>query len=32
MILSDRDIKKAIKSEGLEFIPKLKVDQIGPAS
>ena len=32
MILSDRDIKKAIKSEGLEFIPKLKREQIGPAS
>lgn len=32
MILSDRDIKKAIKNRHLIFKPKLKPDQIGPAS
>lgn len=32
MILSDRDIKKAIKKGRLAFEPKLKPDQIGPAS
>ncbi|MCK6462391.1 MAG: dCTP deaminase [Candidatus Pacebacteria bacterium] len=32
MILSDRDIKKAIKEKGLQFTPKLKPNQIGPAS
>ncbi|MDD5626025.1 MAG: dCTP deaminase [Patescibacteria group bacterium] len=32
MILSDRDIKKVIKSGELTFLPKLKADQIGPAS
>ena len=32
MILSDRDIKKAIKDKRLVFEPKLKSDQIGPAS
>jgi len=32
MILSDRDIKSAIKEKKLEFIPKLKSNQIGPAS
>lgn len=32
MALSDRDIKKIIKEGKLVFIPKLKTDQIGPAS
>src|SRR3989338_8921219 len=32
MILSDRDIKKVIKNKHLVFEPKLKPDQIGPAS
>lgn len=32
MILSDRDIKKAIKEKHLIFEPRLKPDQIGPAS
>lgn len=32
MILSDRDVKKAIKDGRLVFEPKLKPDQIGPAS
>src|SRR3989338_3967138 len=32
MILSDRDIKKVIKNGGLSFTPKLKPDQVGPAS
>ncbi len=32
MILSDRDIKKAIKKREIIFWPKLKNDQIGPAS
>mgnify|MGYP001559003737 CR=1 FL=1 len=32
MILSDKDIKKTIKEKRLEFIPKLKPNQIGPAS
>lgn len=32
MILSDRDIRAAIKDRRLAFSPKLDVDQIGPAS
>ena len=32
MILSDRDLKKAIKAGRLEFKPKLNPNQIGPAS
>src|SRR3989344_3983727 len=32
MILSDRDIKKAIKDGRIRFMPKLSNDQIGPAS
>jgi len=32
MILSDRDIKKVIKSKKLVFRPNLSKDQIGPAS
>jgi len=32
MTLSDRDIKKAIKKKEIIFWPKLKNDQIGPAS
>lgn len=32
MILSDRDIKKAINKKEIIFWPKLKDDQIGPAS
>lgn len=32
MILSDRDIKKALKEKRLLFSPKLNSDQIGPAS
>jgi dCTP deaminase len=32
MVLSDRDIKKAIKIRELVFKPKLNEDQIGPAS
>jgi dCTP deaminase len=32
MVLSDRDIKKAIKDKELVFKPKLKNGQIGPAS
>lgn len=32
MILSDRDLKKAIKEKRLRFEPRLRPDQIGPAS
>lgn len=32
MVLSDRDLKKFIKEKKLRFEPKLKPDQIGPAS
>lgn len=32
MILSDRDIRQAIKDKRLTFSPKLDPDQIGPAS
>lgn len=32
MILSDRDLRKAIKERKLEFKPSLSHDQIGPAS
>jgi dCTP deaminase len=32
MILSDRDIKEVVKQNRLVFKPKLKKDQIGPAS
>lgn len=32
MVLSDRDIKKAIKQKELVFKPRLSKDQIGPAS
>ena len=32
MILSDRDIKAAIKEEQLSFTPNLQPDQIGPSS
>ena len=31
-MLSDRDLKKVIKTKGLSFSPKLKPSQIGPAS
>jgi dCTP deaminase len=31
-MLSDRDLKKAIQTKRLSFSPKLKPDQIGPAS
>jgi len=31
-MLSDRDLKKAIRTKKLSFSPKLKPGQIGPAS
>jgi len=32
MVLSDKDIKRIIKSGKLVFVPELKAGQIGPAS